>query len=312
MAAAAPTLAKTEKIWMNGDFVAWDDAKVHILTHTLHYGLGVFEGIRFYRRADGRRAVFRLDEHIDRLFRSATMATIHIPMTESDLCRAVVETAKNSGLTDGYIRPVAYVSSGAMGLFAISNPIHVAIAAYGWGAYLGEDGLKRGIRARVSSYCRLHVNSAFSKGKICGNYVNSVLAKREAMASGYDEAILLDTNGYVAEASGENIFIIDGKRLVTPPLTQPILPGITRDTVLQLAKDLGIETEERLLMRSELYTAGELFLTGTAAEITPVREVDDRKIGSGEPGEFTKKLQSSFFEHVRGKETRHPGWLTFF
>jgi branched-chain amino acid aminotransferase len=302
---------KVEKIWMDGALVGWDEAKVHVLTHTLHYGLGVFEGIRCYRRADGKSAVFRLKEHVERLFESAKVADMVIPFTPEQVSSACLETIRANKLDECYIRPLAFVGQGAMGLYGRDNPIQLCIAVWRWGAYLGEEGLERGIRAKISSFSRPGINTAMTKAKIVGNYVNSTLAKREVVAAGYDEAIMLDPQGYVAEASGENVFVIKRGKVATPPIGASILGGITRDTVLTLCRELGIETVERVVSRDELYTADEVFFTGTAAELTPVREVDERSVGNGARGPLTKRLQDRFFQVVRGPELLHPEWLAF-
>lgn len=300
---------KSEKIWFDGKLLKWEDAKVHVLSHTLHYGLGVFEGIRFYKCDDGRVVVFRLEEHIKRLFNSAKIVNMEIPYTEDEIKGAIKKTIIVNGLESGYIRPIAFIGDGAMGLYAVDNPIHVAIAVWEWGPYLGDKGIEEGIRAKVSSYTRHHVNSSMTKAKVCGYYVNSILAKREAIKAGYDEAILLDTEGFVAEASGENVFIASKGVLKTTPPTA-ILPGITRDTIITLARDNDIEVSEERFTRDELYTADEVFLTGTAAEITPVVSVDDRTIGTGKPGEITKKIQKIFFEIIRGRNKKYSKWLS--
>jgi len=302
---------KVDWIWMDGELVRWDDANVHILTHTLHYGLGAFEGIRAYRRADGRSVVFRLAEHIDRLFASCHLVRMELPFTREQLTAASLETLARNGLDEGYVRLLAYVGMGRMGLYAIDNPIHVAVIAWRWGAYLGDEGLQKGIRARVSSFLRQSPTSTMSKGKIVGHYVNSIMAKREAMADGYDEAILLDQEGYVTEASGENAFLVQNGVVKTPPFGTAVLGGITRDTGLALLRDAGVPVVEARFARDELYLADEVFLTGTAAEFTPVREIDHRRIGSGEPGPVTKELQRRFFEVVRGAgEKPYARWLT--
>jgi len=302
---------KVEKIWMDGSLVAWDDAKVHVLTHTLHYGLGVFEGIRCYRRSDGKSAVFRLSEHVERLFESAHVADMALRFSPQQVLDACLETIRVNHLDECYIRPLAYVGQGAMGLYGRDNPVQLCIAVWRWGAYLGEEGLEKGIRAKVSSFTRPGVNTAMTKAKIVGSYVNSTLAKREVVAAGYDEAVMLDPQGYVAEASGENIFVVKRGKVFTPSLGGSILGGITRDTVLTLCRELGIDAQERLISRDELYTADEVFFTGTAAEITPVREVDDRSVGNGARGPLTKRLQDRFFQVVRGPETLHAEWLSW-
>ncbi len=299
---------KTKKIWLDGKFVDWDAAHVHVLSHTLHYGVGVFEGIRCYKTGEGGSAIFRLKEHVDRLFASAHIVLLSIPFSHKEICQAIRKTLTVNGLTEGYIRPIVFIGDGEMGLFVKTNPIRVAVAAWTWGAYLGDEGVKKGIRAKVSSFCRHHVNSAMTKGKINGYYVNSVLAKWEVKKAGYDEAVMLDTEGYVAEASGENIFIVRNGILQTPPLTS-ILPGITRDSVLTIARKLDIPVKETRFTRDEMYIADEMFFTGTAAEITPVREVDDRRVGTGKPGPITKEIQEAFFDIVRGKNALFAHWL---
>jgi branched-chain amino acid aminotransferase len=300
---------KADKIWLDGKLVAFDDAKVHVLTHALHYGIGVFEGIRAYKGADGRSAVFRLREHVQRLYDSAHIMLMEIPFSPDELERACVETLKANRLDAGYIRPLAFFGTGSMGVGA-SNPVQVMVAAWTWGAYLSEEGLKKGIRAKVSSFTRMNVHGQVVRAKVSGQYVNSFLATREASLAGYEEAILLDNEGYVAEGSGENIFIVKNGVLQTPPLSSPVLNGITRDSVLRLARDLGIPVKEEKFTRDTMYLADELFMTGTAAEVTPVREVDNRRIGKGEPGPVTKKLQDGFFKAVRGEEPRYREWLT--
>ena len=302
-------MKKAKKIWLDGKFVDWDKANVHVLTHTLHYGLGVFEGIRCYLLKDGKSAVFRLNDHTDRLFASAHIAQIEMPFTKKEINRAIIETLKVNGLKEGYIRPIAFLGDGAMGIYPKQNPTRVSIAAWQWGAYLGEEGIKNGIRAKVSSFTRHHVNVSMTKAKIVGNYANSILAKREVVASGYDEAILLDTDGYVSEGSGENIFIVKSGVLKTTPLTS-VLAGITRDSVIKIAQDAGIRVIEGRFSRDELYVSDEAFFTGTAAEVTPIREVDDRTIGSGRPGPVTKKIQGIFFGAVKGKNRKYKRWLT--
>ena len=299
---------KTKKIWMDGKFVDWDAAQVHVLAHTLHYGVGAFEGIRCYKTANGKSAIFRLREHVDRLFASAHIILLEIPFTPEQIRDAIRKTLVINHLAEGYIRPIVFIGEGEMGLFVRTNPVRVAIAVWSWGAYLGEEGLKKGIRAKVSSFNRHHVNAAMSKGKINGYYVNSVLAKWEVKKAGYDEAVLLDTEGYVAEGSGENIFIVRNGVLITTPLTS-ILPGITRDAVLTIARKLDIPVKESRFTRDEMYIADEMFFTGTAAEITPVREVDDRKVGPGKPGPVTKTIQEAFFDIVRGKDKFFSSWL---
>ncbi len=301
---------KTKKIWFDGKFVSWEKATVHVLSHTLHYGVGAFEGIRCYRTINGSSAVFRLKEHVDRLFDSVHILSLKIPFRKREIVDAVKETLRVNKLRQGYIRPVVFIGAGDMGLFVRKNPVHTAIAVWPWGAYLGDDGLEKGIRAKVSSFTRHHVNASMTKGKINGYYVNSVLAKWEVVKAGYQEAILLDTEGYVSEASGENIFMVKDGAIKTTPLTS-ILPGITRSSVITIAGDLGLEVSEERFTRDELYTADEVFFTGTAAEITPVREIDDRRIGRGRPGKITKALQTAFFDIVGGKNARYETWLDY-
>jgi branched-chain amino acid aminotransferase len=306
--AAAPGITG-KKIWMDGRMVDWADARVHVLTHTLHYGLGVFEGIRCYRGDDGRSAVFRLDEHVDRLYESAHINLMRIPFPREEVREAILECLRVNELREGYIRPLVYVGDGAMGLNPGDNPVRVAVIVWPWGKYLGEDGMERGIRAKVSTFSRHFVNAKMTKGKTCGDYVNSILAKREALLDGYDEAILLDTQGLVSEASGENVFVVRRGTLRTPPL-QTVLEGITRDSVIELARDKGIPVVEASITRDELYVADEVFLTGTAAEVTPIREIDHRVIGEGHRGPVAKALQDAFFDVVAGRDRKHERWLT--
>src|SRR5512142_664693 len=301
-------LQATEKIWMNGTFVKWDDAKVHVLTHTLHYGTGVFEGIRCYK-ADSGSVVFRLQEHVDRLFGSAHILQMDIPFTREAVTEAILETIRVNKIDACYIRPLAYIGYGAMGVFPKENPVQVSIAVWPWGSYLGDEGIKNGIRVKISSYSRPHVNATMVRAKTTANYANSLLAKREALKDGYDEAVLLDTDGYVAEGSGENVFMVRKGVIKTPPLTS-ILEGVTRDTVMQLAVEHGMRLVEERFTRDEFYVADEAFFTGTAAEITPIREVDNRAIGAGRPGPVTKELQTAFFDIVHGRDGRHADWLT--
>jgi branched-chain amino acid aminotransferase len=299
-----------EKIWLDGRFVDWSDANVHILTHTLHYGLGVFEGIRCYLTDDGRSAVFRLSEHIRRLFDSAKINLLEIPYSQAEIEQATLETMRQNHLAEGYMRPLVFVGDGEMGLNPGANPIRVAIMAWAWGKYLGEDSMENGIRAKVSTFSRHYVNAKMTKGKTCGDYVNSILAKREALLDGYDEAIMLDTQGLVSEASGENIFLARDGVLRTPP-SHTVLDGLTRATVRELANDKSIPVEERPITRDDLYIADELFLTGTAAEVTPVREVDRRRIGDGRRGPITKLLQGAFFDVAGGRDSKYQRWLTY-
>jgi branched-chain amino acid aminotransferase len=300
---------RSDFIWFDGKLVKWDEANVHVMTHTLHYGVGVFEGIRAYECADGGSAVFRLKEHVDRLFDSAKIVELVIPYTREMVTDAIIETLKANKMVAGYIRPLVFIGTGAsMGVFPGKNPIQVAIATWPWGAYLGAEALEKGIRIRTSSFTRHHVNVMMTKAKVCGNYVNSVLAKNEALADGYDEALLLDPSGYVAEGSGENVFIVKNGLIKTPPLTA-VLPGITRDCLLALARDIGYEISEHRFTRDEMYCADEAFFSGTAAEITPIRELDRRMIGEGHAGPVAKALQAAFFKLVKGENPKYANWL---
>jgi len=302
-------LEESKKIWMDGKFVNWADANVHILTHTLHYGTGAFEGIRCYRTKKGP-AIFRLKEHVDRLFDSCRILNMEMPFTPAQITKAIKDSIKVNKLKECYIRPLVYLGYGAMGLYAKGNPVKVAIAVWPWGAYLGEDGIKNGIRVKVSSFTRLHVNVTMTKSKTCGDYVNSTLAKSEAVACGYDEALILDTNGLVSEGTGQNIFIVRDGVLMTPPLPS-VLEGITRKSIIEMAVKAKIEVLETNFTRDEVYIADEAFFTGTAAEVTPIREVDDRTISNGKPGPITKKLQKQFFEIVKGETSANKSWLTY-
>lgn len=299
---------KSEKIWFDGKLIPWDEANVHVLTHALHYGTGVFEGIRAYECSNGTSAVFRLEEHMDRLLDSAKIIGLKMPFDRDQLVEATVETLKVNGLKAGYIRPLMFVGAGAMGVHPGQNPIHVCIATWPWGAYLGEEALEKGIRVKCSSFTRHHVNVMMTKAKCSGNYVNSVLAKTDAVADGYDEAILLDPQGYVAEGSGENIFMVRDDVIYTPPLHN-VLGGFTRDSVMTLAADLGYEVCESTLGRDMLYIADEVFFTGTAAEITPIREIDRRVIGEGKAGPVAQLLQAEFFKVVKGENPDYAFWL---
>ena len=293
---------------MDGRFVDWDDANVHVLTHTLHYGLGVFEGIRCYRTDKGS-AIFRLEEHVERLFDSAHIFMMEMPFSRKEIASAIIETVRVNKIRECYIRPLVYIGYGAMGLYPKDNPVRVSIAVWPWGAYLGDEGIRDGIRVKVSSFTRHHVNVDMTRGKVCGYYVNSQIAKKEAIACGYDEALMLDTEGYVSEGSGENVFIVRDGRIKTTPLTS-ILEGITRESVIQIAKDQKIPVIEERFTRDELYISDEAFFTGTAAEVTPIREVDGRKVGSGKRGKITEKLQSVFFDVVKGRNKKYASWLT--
>jgi branched-chain amino acid aminotransferase len=297
-----------KEIWMDGAFVKWEDAKVHLLTHTLHYGLGVFEGIRCYETVKGS-AIFRFGEHMDRFYNSAHIVGIQPNMDKEETHRSIIELIGRNGLTSCYIRPIIYLGYGEMGVNNQAAPVHTAAATWKWGAYLGEDGLKNGIRVKISSFTSHHVNSYMTKSKTCANYGVSQMAKMEAVRDGYDEAIMLDPAGMVAQGSGENIFLVRNGALKTPPGVG-VLEGITRDTILQLADAHGIKLSEEPFARDELYIADEAFFTGTAAEITPIREVDNRRIGTGRPGPVTQTLQDAFFRAVRGEDETYEKWLT--
>lgn len=299
----------TEYIWFDGKLVPWDKAQVHVLTHSLHYGSAIFEGIRAYKCTDGGSAIFRLPDHCRRMINSAKIIRMKEPYTAKELADACVETVVANKLDAGYIRPLSFVGYGEMGVFPGQNPVQTIIACWPWGVYLGPEALEQGISIKTSSFARSHVNTSMSKAKAAGNYINSILAKIEAKEDGYDEALMLDTNGFVSEATGENIFIVKDDVLKTTPLTS-ILGGITRDTIITIAKNLGYEVLEQQFTRDELYTADEVFLCGTAAEITPVREVDHRIIGSGRRGPVTKRLQEEFFAIATGQNPKYGHWLT--
>ncbi len=302
-------VTESKKIWMDGKFVNWAEANVHILTHTLHYGTGAFEGIRCYKTGKGS-AVFRLQEHVDRLFDSCHILNIRPPYSHKEIKKAITGTVKINKLKECYIRPIIYIGYGAMGLYPKDNPIRASVAAWPWGAYLGEDGIKNGIRVKVSSFARLHVNVTMTKSKTCGDYVNSTLAKSEAAASGFDEALILDTNGFVSEGTGQNIFIVRDGVLMTPPLPS-VLEGITRKSIIEMAQKEKVRVREVNFTRDELYIADEAFFTGTAAEVTPIREVDGRSIGKGRPGPVTRRLQGLFFKIVKGEARGYKSWLTY-
>lgn len=302
-------LTDDTKIWMSGKMVNKKDANISILTHTLHYGVGVFEGIRAYELSDGSTAVFRLKEHIERLLDSAKIFMIDPKYSNDELCKACCEVIKANNLKSCYIRPIVYLGDGGLGIKIDEKyPVETAIAAWFWGAYLGPEALENGIKICTSTYTRYHVNSTSTRAKTCGNYVASVLAKREAVMNGFEEALFLDTEGYVAEGSGENVFIVKNGKLITTPLTS-ILKGITRESIMQVAKDMGIELIERRFTRDEFYLADEAFFTGTAAELTPINSLDNRVIGSGKRGEVTKKLQEAFFEILKGENKNYSSWL---
>ena len=295
-------------IWYDGKLVPWRDATTHVLTHTLHYGMGVFEGVRAYKAEQGT-AIFRLQEHTDRLFRSAHILGMKLPFDKAAISEAQRTVVRENKLESGYLRPMAFFGSEAMGISAKNLSVHVIVAAWPWGAYLGQEALERGIRVKTSSFSRHHVNITMCKAKANGNYMNSMLALREALSVGYDEAMLLDNEGYVAEGSGENIFIVRNGTIYTPDLTSA-LDGITRDTIFTLAAEAGIPVKEKRITRDEVYIADEAFFTGTAAEVTPIREVDGRMIGSGTRGPVTTQLQKTYFDLVHGRHPGHPEWLS--
>jgi branched-chain amino acid aminotransferase len=299
---------QADLIWHNGELVAWEDAKVHVLTHGLHYGTGVFEGERAYATPEGP-AIFRHREHLERLFRSAELYYMPIPYTLDELRNATHELIAANDLPECYIRPIVFRGYGQMGLYPLDAPVEVSIAVWPWGAYLGEEGKRQGIRAKVTSWRRISHDSLIPHSKASGQYLNSVLAKIEATKSGYQEAILLDDHGFVCEGSGENVFIVRDRTILTPPQTAAILDGINRRSVMQIAEDLGLEFIERDLARAELYLADEVFMSGTAAELVPVREVDDHTIGTGEPGPITRELQRVFDDALHGRDPRYAEWL---
>ena len=296
-------------IWFDGQMVPWRDAQVHVLTHTLHYGLGVFEGVRAYQ-TDRGTAIFRLEDHTDRFFKSAHILGMKIPYDAKTLNDAQIAVVKENGLTSAYLRPLAFYGSEGMGIRADMLKTHIAIATWEWGAYLGEEGLEKGIRVRTSSFTRHHVNITMCRAKACGNYINSILALQEALSAGADEALMLDSAGYVMEGTGENVFVIRDGVVYTPDLTSA-LEGITRDTVIRLIAESGLELREKRITRDEIYVADEVFFTGTAAEVTPVRELDGRQIGSGTRGPVTQMLQAKYFDCVQGRDSQHDDWLTF-
>ena len=296
-------------IWLDGEMVPWREAKIHVLTHTLHYGMGVFEGVRAYKAEKGT-AIFRLQEHTDRLFRSAHILGMTLPFDRETLSQAQLAAVRENDLDSAYIRPMCFFGSEGMGLRADNLQVHAMVAAWAWGAYLGEDGMTSGIRIRVSSFTRHHVNITMCRAKANGNYMNSMLALKEALDTGYDEALMLDAEGYVMEGSGENIFIVRDNVIYTPDLTSA-LDGITRKTVIELAQKMGYPVIEKRITRDEVYIADEAFFTGTAAEVTPVREVDNRQIGRGFRGPVTEKLQQRYFDVVHGRDPAHDQWLTY-
>lgn len=302
-------ITPVEKIWMDGELVDWAEARFHVLSHALHYGSGVFEGIRCYDTVRGP-AVWHLDEHLRRLFRSAKLYHLEIPYSLDALAEAIKETIRANGLRSCYIRPLAFRGYGEMGVNPLQAPVNVVIAVWPWGAYLGEEALERGVRVKISSWKRNDQNSLPASAKATGQYINSVLAKVESLKAGYDEAIMLNQQGYVTDGSGENVFVVRGGVLVTPPVSAGCLDGITRASVMRMARDLGYEVREENLVRTDLYNADEAFFTGTAAEVTPIREVDDRVIGEGHRGPITKEIQSTFFAATKGELERYADWLT--
>jgi len=295
-------------IWMDGELVPWREATIHVLTHSLHYGGGIFEGVRAYK-TDRGPAIFRLSDHTERLFRSALIMNMKIPYDRDTINEAQINVVRENKLESAYIRPFCFYGSEGMGLHAGNLKVHVVVAGWEWGAYLGDEGLEKGIRVKISSYSRHHVNSTMCKAKVTGHYYNSILALQEAESCGYDEGLLLDTEGYVAEGSGENIFIVRDGRILTPDLSSA-LEGITRDTIVTFIDELGLELREKRITRDEVYVSDEVFFTGTAAEITPVREVDGRIIGDGARGPITRQLQTMYFDQVQGRREQHPEWLT--
>ncbi len=306
----APSLSDRDgKIWMDGELVDWRDAKIHVLSHTLHYGCGVFEGVRAYDTANGP-AVFRLQEHTERLFNSAKILRMKLPFTQDEVNEAHRTVVRENGLASGYIRPLAWIGSEKLGVSPIGNSIHVMVAAWSWGAYLGDEGMSRGIRIKTSSYTRHHVNITMTQAKAVSNYSNSILANMEATQDGYDEALLLDASGFVSEGAGENIFIVKKGVVYTPDLSAGALNGITRNTIMHIAADLGIEVVQKRITRDEVYIADEAFFTGTAAEVTPIRELDRVEIGAGSRGPVTEKIQKAFFDIVNGRNPKYAHWLT--
>lgn len=307
---AIPSLADRDgKIWMDGELVDWRDAKIHVLSHTLHYGCGAFEGVRAYKTDKGT-AIFRLEEHTERLFNSAKILRMPMPFSKEQLNEAQKQVVRENQLESCYLRPLVWIGSEKLGVSPKGNTIHAMVAAWAWGAYLGEEGLKRGIRVKTSSYTRHHVNITMTQAKAVSNYSNSILANMEAVDDGYDEALLLDASGFVSEGAGENIFVVKGGVIYTPDLSAGALNGITRNTILHIAKDLGIEVVQKRITRDEVYIAEEAFFTGTAAEVTPIRELDRVQIGIGSRGPITEKIQSAFFDIVNGRNPKYAHWLT--
>ena len=309
MSAIPPLHDRDGKIWMDGEMVDWREAKVHVLSHTLHYGCGAFEGLRAYNTINGT-AIFRLNEHTNRLFNSAKILRMVIPFTKEQVNQAQLDVVRANKLESGYVRPLIWIGSEKLGVSPRGNSIHIMVAAWAWGAYLGEEGMKRGIRVKISSYTRHHVNITMTQAKAVSNYANSILANMEALDDGYDEAVLLDSSGFVSEGAGENIFIVKDGVVYTPDLSAGALNGITRDTVLHICKDLGIELVQKRITRDEVYISDECFFSGTAAEVTPIREIDRVEIGSGSRGPVTEKIQNAFFDIVNGRNPKYAHWLT--
>ncbi|NSX00298.1 branched-chain amino acid transaminase [bacterium] len=302
-------MKKSKYIWFNGKFVNWDKATTHVLSHGLHYGSGIFEGIRAYSNKNKDSYIFRLKDHYDRFYNSAKVSLIKLPYSQKKLEQATIDLVRKNKLKDCYIRPLAFIGDGSIGINPGNNKINVIIAAFEWGTYLGKSGISNGIRAKISSFARMGVNSFMTKSKISGNYINSVFAKREAIQLGYDEALMLDNDGYISEGTGENIYIVRNGLIKTTPITT-VLEGITRDCVFNVASDYGITIKEQRFTRDELYIADEVFLSGTAAEITPVREVDDRKVGKGKPGKITRLIQDEYSNMVKASNNKYLKWLT--
>lgn len=301
---------KGKYIWMDGELVAWDEARVHVLTHTLHYGMGVFEGIRCYKGKDGRSAVVRLREHAQRLWQSSRILGIESPYDIDQIEQACLDTVRANEFEECYIRPLIFIGAGEMGLAATTNPMHLSVAVWPWGSYLGDDGLNNGIRVCTSSFQRYHVNTLMTKSKAVGHYVNSILASMEARHGGYDEALMLDVDGYAAEGCGENLFIVRKGRVKTPPIAT-VLEGVTRDCAITLLESAGYAVIEERFTRDEVYIADEAFFTGTAAEITPIRSLDDRVIAEGKPGAVTRQVQQEYFAAIRGESSQYSAWLTY-
>ncbi len=310
MSPLPPALSDRDgKIWMDGQMVEWRDAKIHVLTHTLHYGCGVFEGVRAYNTVDGT-AIFRLEEHTQRLLNSAKILRMTIPFTKEQILQAQIDVVRENKLESCYLRPLSWIGDRKLGISPKGNTIHLMVAAWPWGAYLGDEGLARGIRVKISSYTRHHVNITMTQAKAVSNYTNSILANMEAMDDGYDEAMLLDASGFVSEGAGENLFVIKDGVIYTPDLSAGALNGITRNTVLHICKDLGLELVQKRITRDEVYICDEAFFTGTAAEVTPIRELDRIALGCGSRGPITEKIQTAFFDIVNGRNPKYAHWLT--